>query len=91
MKKYIVNAGYSQTTKTGTAHAGATIDANMLSIKDPEKYLEERVKDGKFLIVEQADEKTEKKADENLDPILTDSHREILESKNDEETNNMDL
>jgi hypothetical protein len=53
MKRYRVKKGISQKTKRGMAHAYAIITAEMLSISDPEKFLEDGVKLGKFEPIEE--------------------------------------
>jgi hypothetical protein len=54
-KKYLVNKGYSQSTRKGIAHAGGTITADLLTIDNAEEFLDLQVEKGKFTVIEEAE------------------------------------
>lgn len=90
MKSYKVMKGISQKTKRGMAHEGAIINAGMLTISDPEKFLEDGVKSGKFESIEipEAISMTTKMpiADGTKEMVYEKAEKE--ESVNDEQVDN---
>jgi hypothetical protein len=77
-KKYLINPGFSQSTKKGFAHAGAIVTADLLTIENAEEYLEKQTDAGKFTLVKSENNEVRK---ENTDPITTDSQRDLIEKE----------
>lgn len=47
-KRYVVQQGFSLTSKKGIVHAGGVVSADILSVADPEKFLEDLAEKGKI-------------------------------------------